>query len=626
VRVSGSIGWRCRGQGGAITVFLIIIMTSLLILAGLIVDAARILVAERKVDNALHSAVRSVLAQGNSALAGQFGLYGVNYASKNEELARYLRNNLVERHEGFAFVDYRIDKAVIESGPEQTLLNNEAFEQQVLQYMKYKAPLRLSENVAEKFRMGALSKKSQAGASAVGAAKQSKAVRHKAIALNKNLCSKGGAFQRGAPKRLKDLQSLQEELTLIKGELKTYQQAVLQGSTKLSEAAQATGQEYSGLNAEAEIGQLEEQVRTLDSSISANVKLLEEIIPSEEELDSLKGVEGEDAANRRRTLTRQIQVKASNWQNLAEVELPWLKQAQLTSQDIKAKQKLLRQISSLFGANLASPEISSWLISAEDFGEANTAIPAAAITSLDFTNPEADLAAMDLSNDLAEASGLSLFKLTDKLAEGLEQSLLDGGTRLALGEYIMDKYTFATSQTERGHYFALGEVEYILCGQTSELANVSEMFLKIFVIRLAIDTLDIFLKSPLPHPAVRLAEALVSGFSMACTDMLKLYQGQSIALCPSSPQPVLAYSDYLRLFLLLQEKNQQLERMRQVLQVDVRKVDQSFALKQHSSCLSVHSEISINLLFLPVLHLDKLGFPGFSQNRYSLAKKITAGY
>jgi hypothetical protein len=208
----------------------------------------------------------------------------------------------------------------------------------------------------------------------------------------------------------------------------------------------------------------------------------------------------------------------------------------------------------------------------------------------------------------------------------VEQALLDGGAKLAICEYIMDKYTFATSQTERGHYFQLGEVEYILCGNDSELANVTEMFSKIFVIRLAINALDAFLKSPVLHPLARLAEALVTGFTKACADMLRLYMGEAVAIYPSLAQPALAYSDYLRLFLLQQDKNTQLNRMRQLIQVNLAQSGNSFALKEHSASFKARAEVSINLLFLPALHLDKLGFPNFSGNKYLIIKETRAGY
>lgn len=621
-----NIANQLKEQRGTITVFLLIIFAALLILAGLIVDATRILVAERKIDSALQSAARSVLADSDPDLAGQFGLYGVNYANKATELERYLLNNLQERHQGFAFVDYRIEKATLVALPEESLLNNEVFEQQILQYMKYKAPLRITENVVQKFRQGAFSKKTQAGKKATEAAQQSKVVRNKTVAVNKVIRTKGGTFKRGAQDRLKELEALQNNLAQIKGDLAVYRQLVDQSTEKLQEAEEVSGQVYGQLNVDVEVRDLAEKTDNLSISVMHNVKLMEEISPLEDELAGIEGVEGEAEAERRTALKSQIQDLSTKWQVLEEIKLPTIESTELNDKDIKTKTQLLKQIKSLYGANLSSPEIAASLISSEQFREANQEPPQDSVLDLHLADPEADLAKMDLNNDLAESSGLALFQLVDSFDQGLEQAMLDGGTKMGICEYIMDKYTFATSQTKRGHYFELGEAEYIICGNASELTNVGEMFLKIFVIRLAIDTLDAFLKSLTPHPVARLVEALVVGFGGACRDMVNLYAGLPTALCPSVPQPTLAYSDYVRLFLLLQDKNTQLDRMRQLIQVDVRSSNKEFTLQQHSGSFTVQAEVSINLLFLPALHLDKLGFPGFTPDRYIIVKEAVMGY
>ena len=69
---------------GAISVFLIIIFLSLLMLSGLFVDICRVMAAERKVQNALDTAVRSVLAQYDDELVGQFGLFAVSTVDKKK--------------------------------------------------------------------------------------------------------------------------------------------------------------------------------------------------------------------------------------------------------------------------------------------------------------------------------------------------------------------------------------------------------------------------------------------------------------------------------------------------------------------------------------------------------------
>ena len=99
-----------KTEQGAVSVFLLLIFLGMLMLAGLVVDISRVMVAERKVQTALNTAVRSVLADYDEELVGQYGIYGVPYTTRQaEELQRYFLVNLIEKEETFHFLRFNQD-------------------------------------------------------------------------------------------------------------------------------------------------------------------------------------------------------------------------------------------------------------------------------------------------------------------------------------------------------------------------------------------------------------------------------------------------------------------------------------------------------------------------------------
>jgi hypothetical protein len=123
---------------------------SSLIFAGLFIDAARILVADRKVQNSLNSAARSALSYYDENLVAQYGLYGVSQAQAESQIQRYFKNNLVlAKNDNLKLFEFQVDNAQITVN--RPLINDQIFKNQVLEYMKYKAPVTITEGVVSKF-------------------------------------------------------------------------------------------------------------------------------------------------------------------------------------------------------------------------------------------------------------------------------------------------------------------------------------------------------------------------------------------------------------------------------------------------------------------------------------------
>lgn len=234
------------------------------------------------------------------------------------------------------------------------------------------------------------------------------------------------------------------------------------------------------------------------------------------------------------------------------------------------------------------------LIEAGAFSQANALREEPGLLSAFFGGTEA------WDNEAALQEGRRVLEYLEAWEEALDNLLAQGLEKFYQTEYILDKYTYLTSSTRRHHYLEKGEAEYILGGDKSELNNLVFIFEQILLFRLAVNTLDFFVKSPLPDPLARLSFALAEGFTAACLETARLYDGQYVALFPETPQLTLSYADYLRLFLLAQDEEIQLNRMRQLMQVNIRRIYQEddFELSSLEVRGTLRASAEIDLWFL----------------------------
>ncbi|HOE57775.1 MAG TPA: hypothetical protein PLI20_09325, partial [Bacillota bacterium] len=200
-----------RQERGAITVFLAIVFTSLIIFAGVIIDIVRIAAAERKVQSILNSSARSVLAGYDSELTGSYGIYGINVTADGikDDFYRYVSVNIKERHEGISFIDIKVDREDVEIQGLDGLLKDDIFKKQIQEYMKYRTPIKIAETLIEQFKNIRLDKK-------VDFANGEKVTRDKARELRIKT-NEVNAKLEGIKKKITDLSA--EKLEEIKDEL-----------------------------------------------------------------------------------------------------------------------------------------------------------------------------------------------------------------------------------------------------------------------------------------------------------------------------------------------------------------------------------------------------------------------
>lgn len=143
---------------GTLTTFLALIFPAILLFAGLILDAARIMIAENKIESALQSTGRSVLAGYDRDLVGEFGLYGVN-GTAEEKAREYFMKNLKENHPRFHFVFYNVTDFKMTPVSSERLTEKEVLREQIRQYMKIKGPILVSENILDLLKNSGLPQK-----------------------------------------------------------------------------------------------------------------------------------------------------------------------------------------------------------------------------------------------------------------------------------------------------------------------------------------------------------------------------------------------------------------------------------------------------------------------------------
>lgn len=144
-------------QNGQITVFSVIILLAVMILAGVLVDISRISAGRSIVKSAADTAAESLLAEYGGRLKEDYGLFTMATTDKNEledRFEEYLNCNLsIPGEEAFYkgradLFGFRVER--ISVTPVFNLSENSVTKQQILEYMKYRAPTELVEGFVKK--------------------------------------------------------------------------------------------------------------------------------------------------------------------------------------------------------------------------------------------------------------------------------------------------------------------------------------------------------------------------------------------------------------------------------------------------------------------------------------------
>ncbi|WP_027093195.1 hypothetical protein [Cohnella thermotolerans] len=142
---------RNRRREGSVSVYFIAVTAGFVLFTGLLIDFARIAAFRKQAELSVKSGARSVLSAFDPELYGRYGLFARGGDPADELFRRTLEGN-VEPRDGDSFRPLDVewsDAGVLESRP---LGSHDVFRRQVLEEMKYKAPIDLSLELASRFK------------------------------------------------------------------------------------------------------------------------------------------------------------------------------------------------------------------------------------------------------------------------------------------------------------------------------------------------------------------------------------------------------------------------------------------------------------------------------------------
>lgn len=144
-----------RRQEGTVSVYLIVIIVPIFLFHAVLIDYARVKIAEREIEAAHRAANRSVFAQFDKQLQ-TYGLFGTaeNKAANTEMFRSVLEYNLSPSLDSnsFRYIDTALEQEGSRIQPLFTVANHVIFKQQLLQEMKYKAPVEFAKRIIEPFK------------------------------------------------------------------------------------------------------------------------------------------------------------------------------------------------------------------------------------------------------------------------------------------------------------------------------------------------------------------------------------------------------------------------------------------------------------------------------------------
>ncbi|OBZ16012.1 hypothetical protein A7975_29710 [Bacillus sp. FJAT-26390] len=140
-------------EDGAVTIFSVIVLSALLLFFSLLIDYARIAALHKLTEDAVRSSVRSVLSAYDSALYERYGLFGRGGTEGGALFSQAMTANtegpIGSNKQGMKLVRMKVESSELHAA--SFLGRHEVFGRQVLEEMKYKAPIDFTLELAARF-------------------------------------------------------------------------------------------------------------------------------------------------------------------------------------------------------------------------------------------------------------------------------------------------------------------------------------------------------------------------------------------------------------------------------------------------------------------------------------------
>lgn len=244
-------------------------------------------------------------------------------------------------------------------------------------------------------------------------------------------------------------------------------------------------------------------------------------------------------------------------------------------------------------------------------------------------NAQDTMVGSEIAYDLEKSEPVSLKAMG--MLEAFNNAAESMRNELYVNEFALTKFNYRTYGLEKdpagqlklsnelvdpgSHKLVNQEVEYLLYGFSSCVANISSAYAEMFAFRMAIRTVEALLDSKkellgIGSPLLVLLAAAAEGALEAFQDMNKLTKGETVELSAKITTSALSltYKDYLRIFLLLHSNNTKLmARMQALIELDTGK-----DLVQETTYIQGNGASEVRLWFIPQIMklLDGTGLLG----------------
>lgn len=722
-----------RAEKGVVSIYLIIILTVVFFFNAVLIDYARVMAAKKEAEAIAKSSLRSVLSAYDTELLKQYGLFGVTSGNEGELFAEVVTLNIDNSEAAFNFSNLNIDLESISLTKDHQLAYHQVFERQILEDMKYQAPINITEELIE--QLASFTELMEEGANTSktlndltdlyntrqNLLKETFEYQGKSadVISTSNSFSEIEAIVNGYDNYLADLEEYQrlsegkknketeEKLEKLRDSIANYKeqasrindinrnfknsqhQAYLQlAEEKLLEAKKTNEEIRKKANAAKkdptnnnDINSLREITNDLDmiayddiyfddihdsirkqstiydemTSIIGNltneinsainnpsINANQSMMTSLQQLNSLDSnyqktyiEKGNQIDNGKRKLAEQEQdlnKKIKNSQEDAESSINAIKRLFDTMEQIKAESEDMKVVNKYENEYLMFNNKS---LNAEN-----------QVSDVNRTNRDS----VDLATDsMGEFSNL-ISSLDNMLIEFRDVIYVNEYAYTSFNHFdptiLKETVSSSSSQgnNENDGYSSINidsnnfiealdinnqEVEYIIYGSDTLSSNVALALRDIFLIRLAIRTLEGFFDPKvraLGHPLAIFAGAVAYGASHGTKDILQIIDGEQVEFSKFTKQLTFNYQDYLRFLLLLHNDHEgKLARMQALIHFNTNN-----DLKDIPTYIEASYTASINLWFLPGvikgLSLTNLLDGNVVGDKYIFPKTAVLGY
>jgi len=644
-----------REEQGIVTIFILIVLIVFITFACILVDLTRIKVFETSVNKVVEASFTSVLANYTKEIMEQYGLLA-NYDDEytGELFGEYLEKNIAENHkEGFINL-YNTKIENIEVTKVYTLNNNEVQRQQIYKYMKYRGPANIAEFLSKLTEINKYGNTAKLSKSKLDLDRKIGNISKKYADINIKLKALDTlrediieSFDKylGYLEEGRYVSSGEERASVLDKKEKIYKKIIDNFEDKADLSQKIITEIYEA--DKMTIGIKDNIVEINDVMKKSKEKMLESYVEKAE--NEIKGIE--KAINK--NVKTESESRFKNNLDIIKCEKTKFKNISVGKAESELK-NIAKNLKKCDFSQIDFSDTKATDISFKNLDDRNSrAKDAEEILNKSRTNEK------EITEDLYRKlpSNSRPYEVSSKVdfdedaGENISDSALDFVSNIVfditndlVNEIYINEYIISIFDNQINHKERIGkkeqffdyEVEYVLNGCKKQSDNVKYTNIKIFMMRFAVNAMHVYTSEAKQKLAVGIATAVGSatgGLSIpiiqnmilcswaateSVNDLEVLLEGKSIPLFKTEkswttniaglPKSKVAeeketniytsYDDYMRLLLLASDSTTKVDRIKNLLQLNLQTIKKDFKLENCNVIYKVRVEFSMNYMFM----------------------------